>query len=316
MINSVEEIKNLAGNESFLKLFRIDFQGLRLYIQPEPFRYFSGLTGALGKSTFKGDPAERRLQGWRESMIDSYGKANADNYVSSAADFGTLTHEALVTIKEKGKIVWSEERDRANAYFSDMYMSQGQIPNAKIIQKMAYEYCKHVASIMQFVSERVQTIYAIETAAIWDEMLIATPIDFVCECRQTPKGDFEDTTINIKTSKQVTGHHLDQAACELVMWNDTYSEIALCENTAILRTKDWTEGKTPTYDYKYLKGQDAFERVAPIIERLKLCLKSDATYYPEPTFKKFTGETKIGDAPVIDVITLEQEWIEYWENKK
>lgn len=313
MIKDVEKILDLSGSDNFLKLFRIDFNGLRLYINPEPFEYYSGLTGALSSATFKGDPAERRLKSWRESMIDSYGKDNAYNYVESTAEFGTLLHTALVTIKETGKIIWNEERDRAEAVFTDLYLKQQQVPNLSVIQKMVYEYQKHVASLMQFIHERVQGIHAIETPAIWSDLKIATPIDLVCSCRQTPKGDFKDTTINIKTSSQITPHHLDQASCEMVMWNDTYAENALCEYTGILRTKNWTEGKTPTFDYKYLDANEAFSRVGPIQERLKLCLESEASYYPEPTYKKFTGETMAGNAPIIEIITLKKEWAEYWK---
>ena len=320
MIKDVTTIKNLA-DENYLRLFRIDFRGLRLYVQPDPFMYFSGLTGALSAAKFKGDPDERRLTSWRESFIDSYGKEAQRNYVDMTAEFGTLLHEALVTIKESKKIDWGFERDKADAYFTDVFLKQQQVPNVFVISKMVYEYQKHVASMMQFVYDRVSDIYAIETPVIWLEHKIATPVDLVCKCRQTPKGDLSDTVINIKTSSQIGKGHLQQVACELIAWNETYGRSTspinhICDHAAILRTKDWTEGKTPTYDYKYMDAGAAIECTEDLGARLKLCLNSDATYYPEPTYKAFEGETEIGSMPNVIIRSLEQEWGEYWKKQK
>ena len=104
MIKDVEHIYDLANSDKYLKLYRINYNGLRVYIQREPFRHFSGLTGALEAAKFKGDPADKRLNKWRDDMIDQMGKENLTNYVRMTADFGTLLHEALVTIKINGQI--------------------------------------------------------------------------------------------------------------------------------------------------------------------------------------------------------------------
>jgi hypothetical protein len=307
-IQDIEKVENLLKIGNYEKMFRVNYNGFRLYIQEEPFMYFSGLTGALSASTFKGDPDSKRLTGWRNSMIDSFGQKNTDDFVGMTADFGTLLHMALVTIKEKGLIKWDEEKDKAYEYFIESYNEKGIDPDFKTIKKIVYEYQKHVASLLQFVYERVHEIYAIETPAKWIDMKIATPIDLVCSCRQTEKGDFANTTINLKTSSQISKHQLEQVACEMIMWNKTYETKA--DFTAIMRTKDWTEGKTPTFEYKYMDYEAATKIVTSCSKRLELCLNSDASYYPSPITKSFKGETKIGDIPLIISSTLEDEWIE------
>lgn len=306
-IQEIEIIENLLKIGDYDKMFRINYNGQRIYVREEPFEFFSGLTGALSAATFKGDPDAKRLDGWRNSMIDSFGKKAAFDYVDMTADFGTLLHSALVTIKERGRISWSEEKERAYEYFERAYLKKRIEPDFKTIKKMAYEYQKHIASLLQFIHDRVHEIYAIEVPVRWERLKIATPIDLFCSCRQTDKGDFKKTTINLKTSTQISAHQYEQVSCEMTMWNETYNEAA--ENTAILRTKDWTEGKTPTYEYKYLSATDAAQLAKEAYSRLILCLNSGSSYFPNPLSKDFDGETKIGELPVIITKTLEQEWI-------
>jgi hypothetical protein len=306
IITKIELVENMLKIGNYLKLFRVNFNGLRLYISENPFSYYSGLTGALSAAAFSGDKDKRRLSSWRNDFIDSYGKKAADDYLQMTADFGTLLHSALVTIKEKGQINWNEEQDNAHEYFVQAYREKFLEPDVKVIKSMVYEYQKHVASLMQFHYDCVQEIYAIETPAIWEGLKIATPIDEVCLCRQTPKGEFKPTTINLKTSSQISKSQFEQIACEMVMWNHTYEDKV--EYTAILRTKDWTEGKTPTYKYKYLPKEEAEKLALNCEKRLLLCLQSEASYFPEPTHKKFTGITKIGEMPIITVTSIQEEW--------
>jgi len=305
-ITKIEIVENMLKIGDYLKMFRVNFNGLRLYIQENPFAYFSGLTGALTASTFCGDQDKRRLATWRNEFIDSYGKKAADDYLQMTADFGTLLHSALVTIKETGQINWNEEQDKAREYFVMAYREKFLEPDLKVIKKMVYEYQKHVASLMQFHYDCVQEIQAIEVPTIWNGLKIATPIDEKCICRQTPKGDFYPTTINLKTSSQISRSQYDQVSCEMVMWNGTYPDKV--EYTAILRTKDWTEGKLPTYEYKYLPKEYAEKLASKCEKRLLLCLDSDASYYPEPSSKYFEGITKIGQQPQIVIKTLQEEF--------
>ena len=307
-IRDIERIENMLKIGHYLVMTRINFNGYRVYIQTEPeFRYYSGLTGALDKSKFKGDPDEKRLKGWRENFIDNFGQKNADNYLELTGEFGTLLHMALVTIKNKGKINWKEESELATEYFVSAYKKKRLEPDLKVINSMVYDYNKHVASLMQFVYDCVDQIFAIETIAKCEELKIATPIDMFCSCRQTPKGKHEKTTINIKTSSQISKHQLEQVAFEMVMWNQTYPD-EMAVNTAILRTKDWKEDKAPTYEYKYMNAEEAGGLFKKVYPRLLLCLNSDATYYPNPTSRSFTGETKPGEMPEIICRTIQQEW--------
>jgi hypothetical protein len=314
IITNIEKVENMLKIGTFFKMYRINYNGLRIYVQEEPFMYYSGLTGALNAATFKGDPDSKRLDKWRTSMLDSFGEKNLNDYVNTTADFGTLLHMSLVTIKEKGCINWSEEKDMAYEYFINAFKTKSIEPDLKTIKKMVYEYQKHVASLMQFIYERVNEIYAIETPVKFEELKIATPIDLFCSCRQTPKGEFRNTVINLKTSSQISAHQMEQVACELTFWNSTYDVQA--EYAAILRTKDWTECKNPTYDYKYIDAIECFYYFKKTWERLKICLNSESTYYPSPTSKSFNGVTKIGEIPIITTKTLQQEWLETMEGQK
>ena len=314
-INDIERIENLLKIGNYLKMYRTNFNGFRLYIQENPFVYYSGLTGALSASTFKGDQDSKRLDKWRNSMIDSFGQKNTENFVDMTADFGTLLHMSLVTIKEKGKIVWEEEKDKAYNYFIDSYKKKGIDPSSKMLKEITYEYQKHVASLLQFIYERVHEIYAIETPAKCEALKIATPLDVICLCRQTEKGAFAKTTINLKTSSQINQHQLEQVSCELRMWNETYPEDK-AEFTAIMRTKDWTESKAPTFEYKYLDVEGASKLSNVAFARMALCLNTPASYFPSPVNKSFKGETKIGEQPIIISKTLDQEWIEVIEEFK
>lgn len=314
-IQDIEKIENLLKIGSYNKMYRINFNGQRIYVQEEPFAHYSGLTGALSAATFKGDQDAKRLTSWRNSMIDSFGEANTENYVAMTADFGTLLHMAMVTIKDKGLIKWDEERDKAYDYFVNCYKVKSLDPDLKTIKKIVYEYQKHVASLLQWVYERVQEIYAIEVPVKWESLKIATPIDIFCSCRQTEKGPFANTTVNIKTSSQISNHQLEQISCEMHMWNQTYGgELPLndtkknAEFTGIIRTKDWNESKSPTYEYKYLTLDQAKIYWEAAKARLQLCLNSSASYFPSPVNRSFKGETKIGEIPVIESTTLKEEW--------
>ncbi len=102
-----------------------------------------------------------------------------------------------------------------------------------------------------------------------------------------------------------------QAACEMIMWNNSYDNRE-AEYTAILRTKDWNEAKIPTFDYKYLGFDEALQKSSEAYSRLSLCLKTDASYFPEPKSKQFVGSSKLGELPSIEIKSIEAEWGEYW----
>jgi hypothetical protein len=317
-IQEIEVVENLLKLGNFQRMFRVNFSGWRIYIDPLPFKYYSGLTGALDAATFTGDIERRRLKGWREAQIDSYGRKGADEMLEFMGDFGTLLHMAGVTIKNNGCLNWNEEKDRATEFFIGCYRKKYLEPDYKVIRSMVYDYQKHAAALMQWIYERVQTIYAIETPARWEHLQIATPIDMFCDCRQTPKGDFKNTTVNLKTSASITKGHMKQVACEFQMWNETYGDIEafsngvnLAECTAIMRTTNWREASGPSYDYKYLNGDEAREIALNCAKKLELCLNDpDSSYLREPKSKVFDGICKAGEQPKIIIKTLEEEWQE------
>lgn len=292
----VDLIKNMTAGD-YLRLYRTNGGGMRWYFYTNPFKHYSGLTNAMDKSTFKGDQDARRMDSWRSGFIDSFGEKAQKDYVEMTAEFGTLLHMALVTIKEKGKLVWLEEKDKARYYFEDIFLTQGRPIDERLVSQMVFEYCKHAASLLQFIHERVSEIFAIEVPAICEGLKIATPIDLVCTARPTPKADFVKMCVNLKTSSSITSHHLEQVAMESMMWNETYGEKL---TPAILRTKNF-RGDSPTYDFKVSEAD-----VSDLMERMSLCLKGKSSYWYEPTFEEFMGETNLGEPVNIRSISFEE----------
>lgn len=302
-ITEQELIKNLIKGMPTILMNRINFGGWRLYTQREPFQVYSGLTGALAASTFKGDIESKRLGKWRDAMIDQLGgQKTQEAYLESMADFGTLCHEAIVRIWDKKKLDWEYEQDYAYKFFENSDKVNGIIPSDGVIRKRVFEYCKTAASLMQFIFDEVEEIYAVEGMAKCDALQIATPIDVTCRLKR--KGN-PIVTLNIKTSEQFTDSHRTQVAVEKYLWNETYTDCQ-ATGTGLLRAKAWSLKKgVPTYEFELVDDKVLLENA---LNRLNLC-KSDpaATYlsFPKDTIV-FTGETKLGEQPKMITKTLEQ----------
>lgn len=310
MITQKELIENLAKSGQYIVMNRINYNGYRLYVQEDPFCYYSGISKALKNSTFSGNRSKERLDNWRSGFIDSLGEKAVNDYVGMTADFGTLVHSALVTIKENGCLNNSEEYEKAENYFIESYKSKGLEPDKHIIPKMAYQYQKQALSMMQFIYDRVESIYAIETMCKSESLKIATPIDLVCSCRQTEKGSFEKTTINVKTSDNFNEEQVQQVSFERAMWNETYNEEV--QFTALWKANNWKEKNgVPTYSYKSIKPEESDEIYNKSYNRVLMCLNDpDSSYYPNPVSYKFSGTCKLGEKPELIMSTLEQEWVE------
>lgn len=309
----IEEIKNLVINPSFegLTMHRINFNGKRGYVQKDPFRVYSGLTGALSAATFKGNQDNKRLEKWRDTMVSELGsQEKQEAYLNSMASFGTHLHEALVKIKINGKLNWKEEREEAFDFFMTSAKKHGIIPSLNVIEKQVYEYCKQAASLMQFCFEQVEEIVAIETMAKCDILGIATPIDMVVKLR-TKQGTTM-ASLNIKTSTSVGDHQLEQTAMEKYLWNKTYPDFQV-EKTGVYRGKDWRENKgIPTYELVLLDAIEEKEMTEDTIARLKQCKKSPKSNYDNfpSTVAVFEGETKAGEKPNIIYKPMEQVFLE------
>ena len=298
MITEKEQINNLlTSGIKTVMMYRVMFSGKRLYVLPEPFGVYSGLTGALSASTFKGSIDAKRLDKWRDSMISHLGtQEKQESYLNAMADFGTAIHEVLVTIQKDGKLDWALEAERASEYFANSARKNNIEPNSNVIRQQTFEYCKAAASLMQFVYEEVSEIYSIEGMAKCESLSIVTPIDLTFKDK---KGRM--ICCNIKTSNQISDHQREQASMEKMMWNETYPDCQV-ELTAILRTKDWR--KSPTFEYEIIKDNS----VSDVMQRLQLCKSNEkSTYlnYPK-SVPTFTGVTKAGEMPVIEYKTLQE----------
>ncbi len=303
-ITEQEEIKNLIKKGiTTVILSRINWGGWRLYAMRDPFKVYSGLTGALAASTFKGNVESKRLGKWRDSMISKLGgKETQESYLNSLADFGSLTHECIVRIWDNKKLDWGYEQDYAYKYFENSDKSNGIPVNDSVIRKRVFEYCKAAASIMQFIFDEVEEIFAVEGMAFCDKLQIATPIDLCVRLKR--KGN-PIVTLNLKTSEQFTDSHRTQVAVEKYLWNETYPEYQATA-TGLLRAKAWSLKKgIPTYELEIVEDKPSLEKVLP---RLLLCKEDvDSTYlnFPKDTIL-FTGETKLGEAPKMISKSLEE----------
>lgn len=315
-ITEKEKIHNLISTDKFvdIKMERIRFIEKRLYAVRDPFKVYSGLTGALDAATFKGNRGAKRLGKWRDKMRAELGVEGQESYLQAMAGFGTLTHECLVRIKNNGYLDWQEEQEYAQQFFENSAKKNGITPNFNVIRSQVFEYSKAAASLLQFVYDNVIEIYAIETMAKSDELQIATPIDLVCKVKEK-KGE-RIVCLNIKTSEQFGAHHWEQVAVEMYLWNNTYPDFQVGA-TGLLRPKDWNQKKgVPTYEYELMETADRLDTLGKAYQRLKFCLAdSECTYMNFPTeLPSFSGITKAGDAPKIITKTLEEIYNEYQES--
>ncbi len=310
-ITEIEPINNLIKGFTTIQMFRAKFGFKRGYILPEPFTVYSGLTGALSAATFKGDIGSKKLDKWRDKMISHLGgQETQESYLNSLADFGTLCHQTIVTIKETGKLVWSEQQDEAAAFFVRSAQQNSIQVNGEVVKSQVAEFCKVAASILQFVHENVVEIHSVEGMCKSDELMIATPVDFVITIK-TKKGDIR-VCINLKTSEQFGSHHWEQVALERYMWNLTYPDFKV-EKTGLLRGKDWRMKKgIPTYEFELLEEEQETSILKNSIQRLMLCKShEDSTYLNyQSGLNMFTGETKLGETPKLAFRTIEELWIE------
>jgi len=300
-----ELIQNLLKKSTVktVTMNRITFSNKRFYVKDNPFTVYSGLTGALSVATFKGNIDNKRIDGWRNRMINQLGSIEKqESLLQSMADFGTLVHEAIVRIWENGFLDWEEETMRAEASFRISATQNNIEVNENTLNAQVFEYQKSIASLMMFLFENVLEIYAVESMAFCDDLKIATPIDLVVKLK-----DGRNVSLNIKTSSQIGEHQKEQVSLERYLWNKS-NELKV-DATGIIRPKDWNLKKgIPTYELVILDKETEKKLLDNAIKRLNLCLSIDAdTYY---NFNKesqvFTGKTILGDKPTITTKSFEQ----------
>lgn len=307
LISEREVIKNLISDFPTIPMERIKFIEKRLYVEYNPFRVYCGITGALEASTFKGDVEAKRLGKWRDAMRKELGsQERQEAYLQMMADFGTLTHQCLVRIKENGKLDWKEEQDYAFDYFNQSAIKNGITPNYNVTRKQVFDYCKAAAALLQFVYDNVVKIYSIEGMCKDDELELATPLDLVCRVKD--KKTEIDVSLNIKTSEQFSNSHRKQVALEKHLWNKTYPDLQVAK-TGLLRGKDWSQKKgIPTYEWELLDEADEQNLLSNTLNRLRICKADEnATYINyEREVPVFAGVTVAGESPKIEMKTLEQ----------
>lgn len=306
MITEIEIIENLFKKSKIktISMQRIKVLNRRTYVRREPFKMYSGLTGALSTATFSGNNEKRRLDSWRDKSIANLGgKDNHNAHLQSMADFGTLTHECILRAWIDGKLDWKYELEYAENFFIESAKKNNIPVNMDVIRSQIYEYCKSAASLMQFLHEQVAELYAVESMCYSDELIIATPVDIVCKLKNG-----KIATINIKTSKSVSNHQLEQVVIEKHLWNSTYPDTQ-ADITGVIRPKDWSEKKgLPTYELVFVKPEDEEKILKKTLARLHLCLlDEDSTYANLPTsVPMFTGVTEMGMPPKIEYKSVEE----------
>lgn len=303
---NVELIQNLLKGSVFKgeNVKRINYLGRRAYVAETPFRVYSGLTSAMDSATFKGDMSARRLSTWKESMIEKFASIEKfDQFMDATADAGTALHEALVDIWNDQMYEFNEEKAREMFMESDKKI--GIEHDESLIRQRVLTYHKNVASLMQFVHDEMSDIIAIEVCAYSDEYKICTPLDIVYKDK---KGVM--CAVNMKTSKQISDHQIDQVSFEKYLWNTCYPDYKV-EKTGVFRPQDWRLKKgVPTYELKFVS--DADERVDLMQKRFKACMADPNSTYAnfDKTDTYFTGKIKLGEAPKIVTKTIEQAFVE------
>lgn len=303
-----ELIQNLLKDSSFkgIVLHRAQFQGRRCYINPDPFKVYSGLTSAMEAATFKGNMEAKRLDSWRLDQVAQMASVEKhEQHMDAMATFGTKTHEALVDIWRTKEFVFDQEA--AREYFMESDKKSGIPHNEGTVTKRVFAFHKAICSLMQFVYDEVSEIIAIETMACSDQYSISTPCDVIYRDK---KGVL--CNVNIKTSNQIGEHHRNQVALEKWLWNTTYENDQV-QKTGVLRFKDWLITKVPTYELEFVK--DDAERVNNWLRKFDCVLAEESSTYAN--FNKqtriFEGKIKLGEAPKIVTKTIEQAFMESQE---
>jgi hypothetical protein len=304
-----EIIQNLLKDSSFkgITMHRVNYNGKRAYIRPEPFKVYSGLTGAIESATFRGDMDSRRITKWREAQIEQFGSVEKHSqHMDAMADFGTYLHMALVEIWNKKEYTF--DQDAAREWFMQSDKENGIEHNELSMNMRVFEHHKAVCSLMQFVHDEVSEIIAIETMACSDQYSIATPCDIIYKDK---KGIV--CNVNMKTSNQIGEHHKNQVSIEKFLWNTTYPELQV-QKTGVWRGKDWMLAKgVPTYELVFVP--DDAERTNMILRKFDCVLSDPSASYDN--FKRetrvFTGTIALGEKPNIAVKTIEQAFMESQE---
>lgn len=306
MLVEIELIENLFKKSKIetITMQRVNAMGRRMYATRNPFKMYSGITGALGSATFSGNIEKKRLNKWRDKMINHLGSIEKQEaYLGSMADFGTLTHECIVRVWEQGNIDFDSENEYAENFFIQSAKKNNIEVNMEVVQAQVYEYGKSVASLMQFLHAEVEELYCVESMCYSEELIIATPVDIVCKLKNG-----KTATINIKTSSAIGDHQREQVAVEKYLWNLTYPNCQ-AEITGIIRPKDWSEKKgVPTYELEFLKPEQEHLLLNSALNRLRLCLNDEnSTYANFPNnIPTFTGVCAMGDMPRIEYKTMEE----------
>jgi hypothetical protein len=302
-----EVIKNLITSPiNTLVMNRISYMGRRCYVLTDldgSHRVYSGLTGAMSASSFKGDINNVRLSKWRDKMVNQLGGLEQQQqYIESMADFGTRVHEAIVTIWEQKSFDYDMQGEFARGAFIASAKKLGIDTNEDLLNSQVFDYLKAVSSMMQWIHDEVDEILAVESMAICESLQIATPVDIICRL----KGSKDLVSINMKTSSQISEEHLMQASMEMMMWNETYPEYQVAK-TGIWRPKDWLEKKgVPTYETKLLKLDEAMANANYIKKRMMLAKDDPNVGYANfnLTKKIFTGKVALGQAPKIQYSSI------------
>ena len=302
-----EVIKNLITSPiETLVMNRISYMNRRCYVLTgmdeggnETNKVYSGLTSAMSASSFKGDINNVRLSKWRDKMVNQLGGLEQQQqYLDSMADFGTLTHSALVTIWENKSFDYDPQGEMAREYFIGSAKKLGISVNEDVLNSQVFDYLKAVSSLMQWIHDEVTDIVAVESMAICEKLKIATPLDIVCKL----KNSNDLVSINMKPSSQISDEHLKQASMEMMMWNETYPKYQVAR-TGIFRPKDWMEKKgVPTYETKLLDLADAQNNYLAVSKRMEIALNDPDVSYANfnLTKKMFTGKVPLGAAPKIE----------------
>jgi len=309
LISEQETVSNLLKNSPVrtITMERLKFIEKRLYVLPDPFKVYAGLTGSLEAATFKGDRGSKRLSKWRDKMREELGgQKQQEAYLGTMADFGSALHTSLVRIKNDGKLNWKAEQEAGFAFFEQSAKKNGIVPNLGVMRAQVFELCKAAASLLQFCYDNVIEMYAIEAMTFCDDLEIATPCDLICKIK-TKTGE-PIVNLNLKTSEQFSDSHRKQVAIEKYLWNQTYPDFPV-EQTGLLRGKDWNQKKgIPTYELELLDKETDTQMTESTLAKLKLCKADPESSYLnyQKEIPIFTGISKLGEAPIIITKTLEE----------
>ncbi len=285
------------------KIFRVEIGAGRHY-RNEAGQTFTSITTFLDQVM----PPNKRLQMWRESMIEDLGSAKAaSDYVTSTADFGTALHIAVADFCRLGHVDWKVFNQWAYSYMIEIMKLDGHTLFAAV-----EELTRDFAGIVQFFADYEAEVLAVEVP-VFSSHGFATLIDIIvemnekCYTEKTPPEKRKRIFAggNLKSGKKgFHPTHIFQLCGERMAFNETYGDI-IGPMVHVFNLAPTAWRTTPGYKFANQTSEIDETNVSQLFDLFVQTGKLNGVLAePSKTFIIFEGVTAYGSSPVSNMVEL------------